>query len=184
MKRGDAKAAGLKRYTGAPCKHGHTERYTCSGSCTVCTGVITRKRMKTRRQQDPVYRDARRKYMAAYRLSEAGLAANRRGANKTRKRHPETVMVRAARRRATELGLPFDITPADVVIPEVCPVLGIPLAAGSGSACDSSPSLDRIVPSLGYVKGNIAVMSFRANALKRDATAEELRKVAAWLDKR
>jgi hypothetical protein len=92
-------------------------------------------------------------------------------------------MVRAAKRRAVELNLPFNITPADVVIPKVCPVLGIALAVGSGRVCDGSPSLDRIIPALGYVKGNIAVMSFRANALKRDATAEELRAVAAWLER-
>ena len=38
----------------------------------------------------------------------------------------------------------------------------------------SSPSLDRIIPSLGYVKGNIRVISFRANTLKNNATLSEL----------
>lgn len=43
-------------------------------------------------------------------------------------------------------------------------------------------SLDRIVPSLGYVPGNVAVISHRANRIKSDATADELRAVADWLD--
>jgi hypothetical protein len=43
--------------------------------------------------------------------------------------------------------------------------------------------LDRLIPELGYVKGNIAVVSTRANTLKRDATPEELMKVARFYEK-
>lgn len=92
-------------------------------------------------------------------------------------------MVRRAKRRAKEKGIPFDIVYADVTIPAVCPILGIPLAVGLGSwggnggPTDNSPSLDRIIPSLGYVKGNIQVISNRANRFKSDATIEELEAV-------
>ena len=44
-----------------------------------------------------------------------------------------------------------------------------------------TPSLDRINPKLGYVKGNVQVISWRANNIKRDATAEELRLVADFV---
>jgi hypothetical protein len=47
---------------------------------------------------------------------------------------------------------------------------------------DSSPSLDRIDNSKGYVKGNVAVISFRANTLKNNATADELRAIANFMD--
>jgi hypothetical protein len=59
-----------------------------------------------------------------------------------------------------------------------CPALGVPLVFGRRSP--NNPSLDRIKPELGYVKGNIAVISRRANAIKQDATADELFRVAAW----
>ncbi len=44
------------------------------------------------------------------------------------------------------------------------------------------PTLDRIIPSRGYVRGNIAVISFRANFLKRDATLDELRKIIRYIE--
>ena len=45
-----------------------------------------------------------------------------------------------------------------------------------------SPTLDRIVPSLGYVPGNVVVISHKANSIKSNATAAEIRAVADWLD--
>lgn len=51
-----------------------------------------------------------------------------------------------------------------------------------GSRRDRKPSLDRVVPSLGYVKGNVRVISFRANRIKSDATADELRAVLSYTE--
>ena len=47
----------------------------------------------------------------------------------------------------------------------------------------SAPSLDRLIPKLGYVKGNIVIVSTRANTIKRDATPEELMKIAKFYEK-
>lgn len=47
----------------------------------------------------------------------------------------------------------------------------------------NSPSLDKIVPELGYVKGNIVVVSLRANQIKSDATIEELQAVAKFYNR-
>ncbi len=90
--------------------------------------------------------------------------------------HPKEIMIRNAKNRSLKTGCPFDITAKDFEIPEVCPVLNIPMVRGVGknSVDDNSPSLDKIVPSLGYVKGNIRVISYRANVLKSDATPEEI----------
>lgn len=49
------------------------------------------------------------------------------------------------------------------------------------SKSDSSPSIDRIRPERGYVLGNVALLCWRCNNLKRAATAEELEQVAAWI---
>jgi hypothetical protein len=69
----------------------------------------------------------------------------------------------------------------DVSVPDVCPVLGIPLKVVSGKGfTDNSPSLDRIVPSLGYVPGNVVVISMRANRIKSDASLAELKKIVEF----
>ena len=90
-------------------------------------------------------------------------------------------MLKSARERAQLLGLPFNITIEDIVIPEHCPLLGVKLHFGTLTDRVCSPSLDRIIPELGYVKGNVWVISFRANAIKQDATVEELEMLAANL---
>lgn len=76
-------------------------------------------------------------------------------------------------------GVPFDLTVDDITVPTHCPVLGMELKVGKGTGgwIYSSPSLDRINPHLGYTKGNVRVISARANLLKSDATIEELEKV-------
>ena len=90
----------------------------------------------------------------------------------------------AARRRATTKQIDFNLTEEDVVIPEYCPALGLKLQPVYGvTGRDSSPSLDRINNNEGYVKGNVAVISFRANTLKNNATSEELRAIADYMDR-
>lgn len=89
----------------------------------------------------------------------------------------------SARLRAKKSNLPIDITLNDIVIPEVCPVLRVKLEVGSKTIHQHSPTLDRIIPELGYTKGNVRVISFRANSLKQDATKEEMRLVLTDLEK-
>lgn len=96
-------------------------------------------------------------------------------------KYPEKRMICAARARAKTKGIPFSITEADIVIPDTCPVLGIKLVQSTGAKTDNSPSLDRIIPDLGYVPGNVVVISLRANRIKNDATVEELGLLYAWL---
>lgn len=80
-----------------------------------------------------------------------------------------------AKKRAQRKGLSFNLSVFDIPnIPERCPLLNIPLSPGDGRMCDNSPTLDRIVPELGYVPGNVRILSWRANRLRSDATAAEL----------
>ncbi len=87
-----------------------------------------------------------------------------------------------AKRRAREKKYAFDIGMEDVIIPDVCPVLGIPLIIGDGYQTHNSPTLDRICNDRGYVKGNVQVISWRANSLKRDATVEEIRSILKYME--
>ena len=102
--------------------------------------------------------------------------------NSFKTRNPKKFMVQCAKIRAKKAGVPFSITDEDFEIPEFCPVLGIKLESGTKKYHEASPSLDRIIPQLGYVPGNVVVMSFRANRIKGDASREELKIVLDWMD--
>lgn len=84
------------------------------------------------------------------------------------------------RRRSKYNNIPFNLTPEDIKIPLICPILGIPLKHTKGAPSSNSPSVDRIVPSKGYVRGNIIIISFKANAIKYNANADEIMKVAIF----
>ena len=92
-------------------------------------------------------------------------------------------LVRAAKARAKKKGIPFDITIEDFTLPEKCPLLEIPLTVGYGSSQENSYSLDKIIPELGYVKGNVWVISNKANAIKNNASLEELQLLVNNLEK-
>ncbi len=79
--------------------------------------------------------------------------------------------------------IPFDLSERDIVIPETCPVLGIPLVPGVAVTHDGSPTIDRITPALGYVKGNTCVISHKANRIKNNGTLEDLKQVVKYLKK-
>lgn len=96
---------------------------------------------------------------------------------------PGKALFQRTRKRAAAKGIAFDLDPEDLGVPEFCPVLGIRLQIGD-RRFGASPSVDRILPALGYVKGNVVVCSQRANRIKNDASLEELRAVVAFLESR
>ena len=93
----------------------------------------------------------------------------------------------AARRRAKKNGLAFNIDVNDIQIPENCPIFGIKLDRNFSDKkrvgpSDDSPSIDRIIPNLGYVKGNIIIISYRANRAKNDLTIQEMQKLVSFYE--
>lgn len=97
-----------------------------------------------------------------------------------RKKYPELYLWDSAKRRAEKLGIPFEIEVTDISIPKRCPVLGMKIRVCHPDQ-EKSASLDRIIPSLGYVPGNVVVISMKANRLKNNATFEELTALVKWL---
>lgn len=88
------------------------------------------------------------------------------------------------RARAKRRGIEFDLNVADLVVPEACPVLGIRLVA-QGKRTDASPTVDRIDQSRGYIKGNVAVVSWLANRLKSNCSDPAIfEAIAAYLRRR
>lgn len=105
--------------------------------------------------------------------------------NSRRRREPAAYLFGLARRRARVRGIEFTISLSDVVIPDLCPVLGIPLDSKKpgkrGFPLHASPTLDRFDNTKGYIPGNVAVISWRANSLKKDAECEELEALVKWM---
>ena len=102
-------------------------------------------------------------------------------------------MYSSARRRAKDKELPFNLIKQDVADAwpkdDYCPALRIPLRIRIGNKTsahitDNSPNLDRIIPRLGYVKGNIAVVSKLANGIMSSARPSEVIKVGKWFDEK
>lgn len=96
------------------------------------------------------------------------------------KTNPDKSLWLAAKSRAKRQGVPFDLSLEDIVFPEVCPVFGIPLFFSETGRTDNTPSIDKRKKELGYTKDNIRIISWRANRLKSDATAEELAALAEY----
>ena len=125
---------------------------------------------RERYNSDPAYRERRKEIARAW-YHRAGLHPKR-----VKNDHRYMLLVRA-RSRARVFEREFNITVEDIPIPVRCPVLGIPLVVrlgeGKGPKYDS-PSVDRIDSNLGYVKGNVRVISWRANTLKSNADYSEI----------
>jgi hypothetical protein len=114
--------------------------------------------------------------------SENGKEKHRLSEARRRSKNREKYLWLSAKRRAELKGWDFNIEISDIVIPERCPVFGCLLRSSDGINLDKkhSPSIDRINPEKGYIKGNIAIISNRANVLKNDASLEEIEKLAIW----
>jgi hypothetical protein len=153
-------ALGKSRYfLGTACKYGHiAERLTANGTCCDCIGRISKtsyhREGNPSRQMEKV-----RQY---------------------RKSNIISVLVNEAKHRAKKAGVPFSLDKSLLVCPTHCPVLGLELLVGREYPKDNHPSLDRVIPSLGYVDGNVIVVSQRANRIKNDATLQELETILSF----
>lgn len=94
-----------------------------------------------------------------------------------------------AKKRAKRANLPFEQAVADHFIalpPQKCECCGkiFDYAQASSAARKYSPSVDRIQGSLGYIVGNVAVICYRCNTIKQDASWAEIHLVAIWVQSR
>ncbi len=80
-----------------------------------------------------------------------------------------------SKQRSKQKNIKFDIAVDDIHIPEFCPILNIKLKKNHTGWAPDAPTLDRIIPEKGYVKGNVKVISGKANVMKNNATLEELK---------
>lgn len=127
-----------------------------------------------KKEYDTIYRKTD-KVKNCYKSSEY-LDRKKEYQNYIRKHSPEVLMYRGVKSRAKRFNIPFNIELNDIVYTEYCPLLNIKLdlSINKGRPRYNSPSLDKINPTLGYVKGNIWVISYKANTMKNNATPIEL----------
>ena len=112
-----------------------------------------------------------------YEKSELGRYRKRMHRIKTK----EHILWDNAKNRAKNKKLEFNIEESDIIIPSICPVLGIPILRDAPKVSPNSPSLDRIDNSKGYIKGNVCIISWRANSIKKDSSIEELTKILDYM---
>lgn len=175
--REEAQARGdMYFFTGMPCRRGHVAaRYTSSPMCVECVRANYEKR------KPKTLAELKEKYRAnpeEYRRKE------RERAYRDPKRYWVKNVLKNAQARATRVGVPFTLTPEYLlsIIPDFCPVFGTTFVfVGNGKLCAESATLDRKVPAIGYVPGNVVVISNLANSIKHNASAKEVARVAQWM---
>lgn len=89
-------------------------------------------------------------------------------------KHISKHLLNNAKIRAKLKGIDINITKEDIILPEYCPLLNIPIIISKNFLTDNSPNLDRIDNNKGYIKGNVWVISKKANTIKSNANIEEL----------
>jgi hypothetical protein len=97
-------------------------------------------------------------------------------------------MIKEAKKRAKQKQLAFDLH-FEWAIEKFktithCPILGFSLDWRAEKTSTASPTLDRIRPELGYVKDNVQIISHRANAMKQDASLEEMVMLGKWAEQK
>jgi hypothetical protein len=101
-------------------------------------------------------------------------------------RYPQVQVARGIKQRSKAKGIPVDTEYLrSIKCPEKCPVFGYDIKfgrpyRGKGSLRNMA-SFDRINPDLGYVPGNVQIISMFANSMKQDASKEELEVFARWV---
>lgn len=124
-------------------------------------------------------------YRAANRDRVNACAREYRSNNKNRRR--QSRIIQAAKDRARQRDLPCDL--GAITFPEACPICGvrfseIPKLGRRGGAVSSSPSIDRLIPSLGYTDENCWVICRDCNRRKSDSTPDFMRAILAEVGRR
>lgn len=93
-----------------------------------------------------------------------------------------------AKSRANRKKVPFNLDAEYLqsIATDKCPVFNVELLYsssfnGQGRPDKHAAALDRVIPELGYTKGNVVFISNWANTIKSNATERELYLVADWL---
>lgn len=90
---------------------------------------------------------------------------------------PKQYVLKKAKARAKRKGIEFSLTEADIVFPKRCPIMGVPFNYSPQTEKEVyyGPSIDRIDNALGYIPGNIRIISYLANVCRWQCDETEIR---------
>ena len=92
----------------------------------------------------------------------------------------------SARKRAKENRYSFDISIEDLMpFPSHCEVFGIKLdyVAFGYERVESLATIDKVIPELGYTKGNVRIISMKANRMKSDMSLKDIEAIRDYIIK-
>jgi hypothetical protein len=135
-------------------------------------------------KQSPEYKEARAVQRREYRAKNPDILqaiADKKHRELRDPKHWAKWRLVQIKNRCKKKGLDFNLEESDLVLPTSCPVLGIPLYMGLGVTDHNSIHVDRVDNDKGYIKGNIQIISGRANFIKGDTTLKEIEAVAKYM---
>jgi hypothetical protein len=159
-------------YTGKPCIHGHLAARLIMGACLECKKEIDNNYKQKNKEHIKEYN---KQYHKEYHKENYST-------EERRKKYIENIeleLFHHAKNRAKRKGLEFNLTKEDILIPKNCPVFDIPLNFDNKQ---NVPTLDRINNNEGYIKGNIQVISAKANRLKNNGSIEEFKRIISYME--
>ncbi len=84
------------------------------------------------------------------------------------------------------MGVPFDETAIRSALAsstDKCPCCGTKMGSTPKRGKNRWASVDRVIPSAGYVNGNIAIICYRCNVLKSDGLLTEFECIVTYIRK-
>ncbi len=95
---------------------------------------------------------------------------------------------KSSKRRSRDKNLPFNLTSdyLESIFPKncICPILGYKMKVSNITLGKLSPTLDRVNPRLGYIKGNVEFVSNIANCMMTSATGKDIKRFVKWASKK
>ena len=143
------------------CKDGYNNK------CKECKNKLAAiSRDKNREKINEKYRE---KYANNPEFKKHRKEIQKNSYEKKKENEPLYYAYMGAKSRAKSNNLDFNIDLDDLILPKICPLLEIPFVLNTGrDNHPGTPSIDRIVPELGYIKGNVKVISYKANTMKNN----------------
>lgn len=126
-------------------------------------------------------KERRKEWLTEYRRKNPDkFKYNSEDRKRQRRNNPIPYLLHGTKQRAKRKGIEFSITADDLIMPEYCPVFFIKLECGEVQQ-DSSPSIDRIDNTKGYIPGNVEIISWKANNAKSNLTIKELERLLNYM---